>query len=168
MQYQSIYAYWPMKALSATEDNSNSETNYLGATSQYIYAYCPIKALSAREDYRNNNYLGAISEPCCIREPMVNQKALLSVMQFSSSSGSWMQGWGLSHSSGAILKIDRWINNLYCGFISRTYLALNSIQYLLQQTANSHLRVQDNFKWQVLWKNPHNVKHVLHFDIRMV
>ena len=43
---------------------------------------------------------GATSEPCCIREATVNQKLLARLNIFSTSSGSSMQGYGLSHSYG--------------------------------------------------------------------
>ncbi|MPC73310.1 hypothetical protein E2C01_067634 [Portunus trituberculatus] len=45
-----------------------------------------------------------MSDPCCITDPIVNQNALLRLIEFSSSSGSWMQGCGLSHSWGATLE----------------------------------------------------------------
>ncbi len=35
--------------------------------------------------------------PCCIREPIVNQR-LLSILKLFSSSESVLQGWGLCHS----------------------------------------------------------------------
>lgn len=44
--------------------------------------------------------MGATSEPCCMREPVVNQKLLERLNWFSSSSGSSMHGYGLSHSYG--------------------------------------------------------------------
>ena len=43
---------------------------------------------------------GATSDPCCIREATVNQKLFAKLNIFSSSSGSSMQGYGLSHSYG--------------------------------------------------------------------
>jgi hypothetical protein len=43
---------------------------------------------------------GATSDPCCMRDPMVNQKLFAKLNWFSSSSGSSMQGYGLSHSKG--------------------------------------------------------------------
>lgn len=45
-------------------------------------------------------YFGAISEPCCKNAPVVNQKELFNVNWFSSSSGSSIHGYGLSHSVG--------------------------------------------------------------------
>ena len=44
--------------------------------------------------------MGATSEPCCISDPMVNQKLLAKLNWFSNSSGSSMHGYGLSHSKG--------------------------------------------------------------------
>ena len=49
-------------------------------------------------------YLGAISEPCCMRLPQLCQKQLCRVSSFSSSSGSSTQGCGFSHSQGVSLK----------------------------------------------------------------
>jgi hypothetical protein len=45
-------------------------------------------------------HLGAMSEPCCIREPMVNQRELRRLNWFSRTSGSSLHGWGFSHSYG--------------------------------------------------------------------
>ncbi len=42
--------------------------------------------------YLVDKEIGATSEPCCIRDPMVNQKLLAKLNWFSSSSGSSMQG----------------------------------------------------------------------------
>ena len=52
-----------------------------------------------------NSYLvevaiGATSAPCCIIEPIVNQKLFARLNWFSNSSGSTLQGYGLSHSWG--------------------------------------------------------------------
>ena len=46
----------------------------------------------------NITYLGAISDPCCMRLPQLCQKQLCRVSTFSSSSGSSTHGWGFSHS----------------------------------------------------------------------
>ena len=48
-------------------------------------------------------YLGAMSDPCCMRLPQLCQKQLWRVNSFSSSSGSSTQGWGFSHSKGVSL-----------------------------------------------------------------
>ena len=48
-------------------------------------------------------YCGAISEPCCMREPQLCQIILLNVRLFSSESGDGSQGCGLRHSYGVIL-----------------------------------------------------------------
>lgn len=45
-------------------------------------------------------YMGAISEPCCIRLPTENQRAFLRVNWLTRNSGSSMHGYGLVHSSG--------------------------------------------------------------------
>lgn len=46
-------------------------------------------------------YLGAISDPCCIREPIVNHNELFKENLFSKTSGaSELQGCGFSHSYG--------------------------------------------------------------------
>ena len=43
---------------------------------------------------------GATSDPCCIRVATVNQKLFAKLNIFSTSSGSSIQGYGLSHSYG--------------------------------------------------------------------
>ena len=52
-------------------------------------------------------YLGAMSDPCCMRLPQLCQKQLWRVNSFSSSSGSSTQGWGFSHSKGVSLREDQ-------------------------------------------------------------
>lgn len=48
-----------------------------------------------------DTYLGAISDPCCIREPIVNHNELFKENLFSKTSGaSELQGCGFSHSYG--------------------------------------------------------------------
>jgi hypothetical protein len=48
-----------------------------------------------------STYLGAISDPCCIREPIVNHNELFKENLFSKTSGaSELQGCGFSHSYG--------------------------------------------------------------------
>lgn len=54
-----------------------------------------------------NTYLGAMSEPCCISEPMVNHSEFMRLNWFSRISGSSLQGWGLSHSYGLNLGTHR-------------------------------------------------------------
>ena len=44
--------------------------------------------------------MGATSDPCCMSDPMVNQKLLARLNWFSTSSGSSTHGYGLSHSYG--------------------------------------------------------------------
>ena len=51
-------------------------------------------------DYLQDVDKGATSAPCCMTEPIVNQKLLAKPNWFSNSSGSSMQGYGLSHSYG--------------------------------------------------------------------
>jgi hypothetical protein len=48
-------------------------------------------------------HMGAISVPCCMKLPMVNQRLFCNVNWFSNSSGSSMHGYGLCHSYGQIL-----------------------------------------------------------------
>lgn len=48
-------------------------------------------------------YLGRISQPCRIREPMVNHKQLRSLKRFSRRSGFLLHGCGLYHSYGVNL-----------------------------------------------------------------
>lgn len=50
-------------------------------------------------------YLGKISEPCVMMEPMVSQQEFLMCQMFSNSSGDLSQGWGFSQSFGASLKL---------------------------------------------------------------
>jgi len=53
-------------------------------------------------------YLGAISDPCCIREPIVNHSELFKENLFSKTSGaSELQGCGFSHSYGLNLNTKR-------------------------------------------------------------
>lgn len=55
-----------------------------------------------------NTYLGAISDPCCIREPIVNHSELFKENLFSKTSGaSELQGCGFSHSYGLNLNTKR-------------------------------------------------------------
>lgn len=54
-----------------------------------------------------HTYLGAISDPCCIREPIVNHNELFKENLFSKTSGaSELQGCGFSHSYGLNLNIE--------------------------------------------------------------
>lgn len=46
------------------------------------------------------SYLGATSDPCWSKAPVVNQSALFMVNWFSSTWGSWIQGYGFVHSMG--------------------------------------------------------------------
>jgi hypothetical protein len=50
-------------------------------------------------------YLGKKSQPCCIREPIVNHSELGIVNCDSSSSGSGLHGCGFCHSFGVILRL---------------------------------------------------------------
>lgn len=50
------------------------------------------------------NYLGRISHPCPIIEPIVNHTQFSIFHIFSNSSGSWLHGCEDSQSSGAILR----------------------------------------------------------------
>ena len=52
-------------------------------------------------------YFGRISDPWHKNEPIPNHKALEKVNWVSSSSGSDLHGWGLSHSYGVILDDGR-------------------------------------------------------------
>lgn len=53
-------------------------------------------------------YLGAMSHPCCMREPIVNQNELFRENLFSNTSGSSeLQGCGFSHSYGLNLNTKR-------------------------------------------------------------
>lgn len=45
-----------------------------------------------------HTYFGAISEPCCMSEPMVNQSEFIRVNSFSRTSDCPLHGWGFSHS----------------------------------------------------------------------
>jgi hypothetical protein len=45
-------------------------------------------------------HIGAISEPCCMRLPVMNQKQFLRLSWLTKYSGSSMQGYGLCHSLG--------------------------------------------------------------------
>lgn len=47
--------------------------------------------------------MGAMSEPCCISDPIVNQNAFERLNWFSKYSGSSIHGYGLVHSYGLIL-----------------------------------------------------------------
>lgn len=52
-------------------------------------------------------YFGAISDPCCIREPIVNHNELFKENLFSKTSGaSELQGCGFSHSYGLNLNTE--------------------------------------------------------------
>ena len=53
---------------------------------------------------RGETYLGEISLPCCMREPMVNHMELQRENSFTNTSASSLQGWGLSHSYGLNLE----------------------------------------------------------------
>lgn len=52
---------------------------------------------------RERAYLGRMSQPCRIREPMVNHKQLRSLKRFSRRSGFLLHGCGLYHSYGVNL-----------------------------------------------------------------
>ena len=54
-----------------------------------------------------NPYLGDKSLPCCIKEPIVNHIELIRLNSFTSTSGSSVHGWGLSHSYGLNLKTPK-------------------------------------------------------------
>lgn len=54
----------------------------------------------------DDTHLGDMSEPCCIREPIVNQRELRRENWFSKTSGWSLQGCGLSHSYGLNLRSD--------------------------------------------------------------
>ena len=56
-------------------------------------------------DTHRHAYFGRMSHPCPMREPIENHRQFMRLNVFSSSSGSGLQGWGLSHSPGVILKI---------------------------------------------------------------
>ena len=56
--------------------------------------------MKKRSRYLFEEDAGATSDPYCIREATVNQKLFAKLNIFSSSSGSSMQGYGLSHSYG--------------------------------------------------------------------
>ena len=53
----------------------------------------------------DRTYLGEISLPCCMREPIVNHMELQRENSFTNTSASSLQGWGLSHSYGLNLKM---------------------------------------------------------------
>lgn len=59
-------------------------------------------------------YFGAISEPCCIKDPIVNHSEFKRVNWFSSTGGSSIQFRGLSHSYG--LNLRRKTASFYTGF----------------------------------------------------
>ena len=49
-------------------------------------------------------HLGAMSDPCCMSDPQLCQKALDRVSSFSNSSGSSTHGYGFTHSYGVNLR----------------------------------------------------------------
>lgn len=50
-------------------------------------------------------YIGAISDPCCIRLPTVNHNEFLKLNWLTRNSGSSMHGYGFVHSAGLNLPI---------------------------------------------------------------
>ena len=50
------------------------------------------------EDWLSVTYFGAMSEPCCMSDPMVYQSELIIVNWFTRTDGSRLHGCGLSHS----------------------------------------------------------------------
>lgn len=70
-------------------------------------------------------YLGAISDPCCIREPIVNHNELFKENLFSKTSGaSELQGCGFSHSYGLNLNIKHAHTTQACNI---NYIYLNKL-----------------------------------------
>lgn len=57
-------------------------------------------------------YLGRMSEPCRIKDPMVNHMQLSSLKRFSRWSGFLLHGWGLYHSYGVNLNWSTLDNSL--------------------------------------------------------
>lgn len=55
--------------------------------------------------FHSLSYFGRRSEPCCIRVPIVSHIEFIRLKVFSNSSGSGLQGCGLSHSPGAALEL---------------------------------------------------------------
>lgn len=87
--------------------------------------------LWAHEDYYldawKRAYLGRMSQPCRIREPMVNHKQLRSLKRFSRRSGFLLHGCGLYHSYGvnlnSIIPDTVWSN----GIQARFFVMKNSV-----------------------------------------
>ena len=63
----------------------NQLASVIDTSLYYMLMYFPANSLVDRE-------IGATSEPCCIRDPIVNQKLFAKLNWFSNSSGSSIQG----------------------------------------------------------------------------
>jgi len=85
--------------------------------------------LCAHEDYYldawKRAYLGRMSQPCRIREPMVNHKQLRSLKRFSRRSGFLLHGCGLYHSYGvnlnSIIPKTLWSNDIQARLLLKLY-----------------------------------------------
>lgn len=83
-------------------------------------------------------YLGRMSEPCRIKDPMVNHMQLSSLKRFSRWSGFLLHGWGLYHSYGVNLNWSTLDNSLnpfqmgcasifHSGFVRHLRMKINRV-----------------------------------------
>lgn len=95
-------------------------------------------------------YFGRISQPCRIREPMVNHKQLRSLKRFSRRSGFLLHGCGLYHSYGVNLNLTIpntfWSNGIERAFCYIKKSTLRIFPFIL--ITNSSRRIH-----HIIWTN---------------